>query len=501
MLTMGVDTRKIEQKTPRARRKMGLGSVLVLLIAFLASAGVGYTVYQRVNAAPTQTVPDQVVPVTKGTISATVSATGNVVADHQAKLTFSTSGTIKQVNVALGDKVKAGQVLATLVTTTLENKLAIAKSNLHTAQIRLDALKAPANPGDVAAAQAGVVSAQASLTKAQGDLSKLQAGPTQDDITMAKADLAKKQAALQQAQAAYDKVSWRSDIGSRPEAVALQQATSDYQASLAAYNLKIAPPKPEDVATAKKNVESATSALASAQAKLNQLNAGAKQTDLDAAEEAVHSASLSVVQAQTDLNNASLVAPIAGTVAAVTMNVGEQTSGNSYITIVDPSSVRVDVTVGETDLSKVTLGKPARVGFDALPDTNLQGKVVAIAPNSTVQQGVVTYLVSIRLDTKGVYLPAGMTANVNIVVDQRDNVLLVPNRAVRVQGRNRVVDVLVDGKPETRPVTVGLSNDQMTEIANGLQEGDQVVIKTTTTVAPRVGGFGGPGGGMMVFPR
>ena len=549
---MGTEAQRVgvgKQQTLRIRRSQ----ILTLVVAFLASAAVAYAAYGRFAISTEQATPTQTATVRRGSIAATVSATGNVVPNKQSKLTFATSGTLKEVDVKLGDKVKAGQVLAKLDTSPLEIKLAQAQSNLRAAQVKLDQLKAGATADDIAAAKAAlaaaeakynetvsgptdadlkaaegaVTSAQATLAKAQADLDNLKAGPSQDEITAAKADLDKKQAALQQAQAAYDKVSWRGDIGSRPEALALQQATIDYQAALANYNIKIAPPKPEDLAAAEKAVETAKASLVSAQAKLDDLKAGPKaadvqaaqsavasakaqlalkqgppsQQDLAAAQEQVTSAQLSVQQAQDDLAKASLVAPFDGVVAAVALNVGEQTSGTSSVTLVDPNSVRVDVTVDETDVSKLGLGKTAQITFDALPDTRIPAKVVAISPSASVQQGVVTYLVSLDLDTQGVYLPAGMSATATITVEQKDNVLLVPNRAIRVQGRNRVVDVIVDGKPETRTVTVGMSNDQFTEVTDGLQENEQVVIPTTSTApsrAPSVGGFGMPGGGIMI---
>src|SRR6185503_7064829 len=100
-----------------------------------------------------------------------------------------------------------------------------------------------------------------------------------------------------------------------------------------------------------------------------------------------------------------------------------------------------------------------------------------------------------------------------VVTQARENTVVVPNRAVRTQGRNRMVEVqLADGKSEQRQVQVGLANDQQTEILNGLQPGDKVIIPSTTTAAPRLGGgaggnagFGGggapPGGGPVFFQR
>jgi len=164
---------------------------------------------------------------------------------------------------------------------------------------------------------------------------------------------------------------------------------------------------------------------------------------------------------------------------------------------VDPTAVRVDASVDESGVTQLAPGQQAQITFDALPNRRFQGKVIAIAPTGPVQQGVVTYLVSIEVDARNATLPAGLTASVEIVVSQRNGVLLVPNRAIKTQGRQRTVEVLVDGKPQTRPIRVGMSNDQFTEVIEGLSEGEQVVIPTTTTAPPRTPamvpglGFGG----------
>jgi HlyD family secretion protein len=174
------------------------------------------------------------------------------------------------------------------------------------------------------------------------------------------------------------------------------------------------------------------------------------------------------------------------------------------MTLVDPRDVRVDVTVDETDVARVAVGKSASVSFDAIQGRPFRGKVISIAPSGTLTQGVVTYPVSISLDTRDQVLPAGLTASATITIDEKDDVLVVPNRAVRRQGRDQVVEVLgEDGTRSTRPVKTGVQNDQLVEIADGVQEGERVLIAGTTTRAPAVGGSGpggpGVGGGGRAF--
>ncbi|MCL5076327.1 MAG: efflux RND transporter periplasmic adaptor subunit [Chloroflexi bacterium] len=525
--------------------------VALVIIALVGLAG--YLGYQRM-AAPTAVTGQVItVPVRKGSLISTVSATGSVVADKQAKLTFTSASRLKELKAKMGDEVKAGQPLAALDTTQLEINLAQAKAALRISQIKLEQTKAPeaiaaaqaaydsamakynalvASPtaADLKAAEQSVASAQANLQNAEANLAELKASPSPDDIRKAELNLEQAKNNLWAVQVNRDGI--KGDPRNpdyKKVAADAQVAAAETSVAQAQLNLEVVKsgPKPEDLATAEKNVQSAQAALAAVQARLDQLKAGptaadlatAKSaianakvqlveltqgsvpTDIALAEEQVKQSEAAVKQAELNLANATIVAPFDGVVAAVGANVGEQvSSATPIVTLVDPKAVRVDATVDENDVAKLGLGKSAQITFDALPGKRFSGKVTAIAPSGTMQQGVVTYLVSISLDSAGTNLPIGMTANVSITVDQRDNVLMVPNRAIRIQGRERIVEVLVNGQPEKRAIRVGLSNDQFTEVVEGLKEGEEVVLPTTTTAPVRVpgmGGFGGFGGSPM----
>ena len=199
-------------------------------------------------------------------------------------------------------------------------------------------------------------------------------------------------------------------------------------------------------------------------------------------------------QAQIDLDNNTLVAPFDSIVASITGNPGETAPAgtNGFITLVDPSAVRIDVTVDEADVAKLAVGKPATITFDALPGRPFRGNVISVAPTGTLSQGVVTYPVSINIDSRNQVLPGGMTASATIIIDEKTNVVAVPLRAVRRAGREQVVDVIgADGKPAPRTVRTGVQNDQLVEITDGLQEGEQIAVQGTTV---RSGGPGIPGG-------
>jgi RND family efflux transporter MFP subunit len=250
------------------------------------------------------------------------------------------------------------------------------------------------------------------------------------------------------------------------------------------------------------DLESARSGIAAAQATLSARSGNAKPSDLALQKEAVHTAELSVQQAQIDLDNNTLVAPFDGVVAVVNGNPGETApSGTTgFITLVDPNAIRVDVTVDETDVAKVAVGKVATLTFDALPGRPFRGQVISVAPSGTLSQGVVTYPVSINIDSRNQVLPGGLTASATITIDEKNDVLVVPLRAVRRVARDQLVEVVgAEGKTAPRPVKTGVQNDQFVEITDGLQEGDQIMIPSTVTRAPSGPGVPGVGGNRVVI--
>ncbi|MCL4465436.1 MAG: HlyD family efflux transporter periplasmic adaptor subunit [Chloroflexi bacterium] len=342
---------------------------------------------------------------------------------------------------------------------------AAASSSVQTAQTNLNNLLAGPKPQDLAQSQAVVQSAQTQLASAQQKLAEMKAGPKPDDVAQA-------QAALTQAQ---QQLALQTNPSS-PQDIAQQQAAVEQARQQLA--LQTNPSSPQDIAQQK-------AALVQVQASVN--------------------------QAQINLDNAVLTAPFDGIVSTVGYSVGTLSSsggtvGAPGIALVDTKNLRLDVNADETDVAKVAIGQPTTITFDALSGDTFTGKVTAISPSATVNQGVVTFLVSVVLDPgQSSEMKAGMSGTANIVVAERNNVLLVPNRAVRTVGRNRVVDVLDPStdKTTTKTVGVGMSNDTQTEITSGLNQGDVVVIPTTTTTAPRVGGggFGGPGGGPVIIGR
>jgi macrolide-specific efflux system membrane fusion protein len=166
----------------------------------------------------------------------------------------------------------------------------------------------------------------------------------------------------------------------------------------------------------------------------------------------------------------------------------------------------------ETDAIKIKAGQAAIVTVDALPSEELAAHVLSIAGTATSSSSVVTYNAIFALDRNEPKLKPGMTANVEVVVGEADNVLHVPTAAVRGSGSNATVTVLQNGTQRSVPVVVGLQGDSSTAILSGLKSGQTVVLPsvsiaisstggglgtatTTTSTTSRRGGGGVFGGG------
>ena len=316
--------------------------------------------------------------------------------------------------------------------------------------------------------QLSVSAAENSLLSAQASYRKLVAGLLPEERKLAELDLQASADALKKAQDEYDKVSWRPNIGMLPQSTNLQQATKDYEKAKLTYAQKVRAAADDD--------------LAISQAQVNQAQG-------------------SLTQAKQKLDQAKLIAPFGGTVTSVNLTEGQYVTANAAaVTLVDLTGLEIKVPLPETDVPRVAAGQSVAVTLDALPGVTLNGKVTWVPPVATISQGVVNYPVTIEIAQPDPAVRVGMTASVGIVVERRDSVLMVPNRAVRTSGRQRSVEVLVDGQPTEVPVTLGVSNDSYTEVASGLMEGDVVVLRTTTTSSQgQLGGMGRMfGGGMSV---
>jgi RND family efflux transporter MFP subunit len=201
----------------------------------------------------------------------------------------------------------------------------------------------------------------------------------------------------------------------------------------------------------------------------------------------IQNALINLEKAKQELLKTEIIAPFDGTVVAVAVKVNDQLSSFDYssktaVHLVDTTTIRMTGVIDEIDITKVNVGQQAIISVDAVPDHKYYGHVTFVSPFGTLQAGVVNFPVEIYFDPdeKISLLRGGLTATADIVIGKRENVLQVPNRAIKGLTGDYWVDVVVNpdiAQTVKRSVKIGLQNKKSTEIISGLSEGERVLIE------------------------
>jgi HlyD family secretion protein len=364
---------------------------------------------------------------------------------------------------------------------------------------------------EAAAAQAAVVAAQANLDK-------LKAGPTDEEIAGVRAQLQNAEAALKSAQSAYDRAFSQdpAGIGASPAALQLEQATNNYNLAKSNYDKVANGADDAQIRAAEQQLASAQANLArsggasitanrsaaqqqidSAQATVDKLMEPARDFDLaqlgaqveqarialDNAQTSVMLNEIALSQANRRLDQAILRAPFDGVVGSVNVREGESVSSQgapvSAFVIADTNGFHMDVTVDELDVANVRPGQAVNIAVDALPGTTVTGKVESVSSTGTKINGVVNYVVRVALDDGNAALKNGMSATARIIMDSKDNALIVPASAVRFDAATgkSFLSVRNGNQAQDIEVTTGLRDASNIEIVNGLSDGAVVVLR------------------------
>jgi HlyD family secretion protein len=289
---------------------------------------------------------------------------------------------------------------------------------------------------------------------------------------------------LRDAQEAYDKAwNWREELNGKihVKEIIYKRFGSRRIPVLKEYRAR---PGPETIKKADEDLALAKAKLDDARREFDRLDSGNM--------EEITAAQARVDAAQATLNLARVISPFAGTVTESHTLPGDQIgAGDVAFRLDNLSSLLVDVQVSEVDINSVSVDQPVTLTFDAILGKEYHGEVVEVTQAGTVDQGVVNFTVTVELIDADSLVKPGMTAAVNIVVEEIRDVLLVQNRAVRLVDGQRVVYVLENGLPVQKDVTLGSSSDTMSVIAGGdIQEGDAVILNPPAEFGP-----GGPFGG------
>ena len=525
-------TVKLGKKT---RLFIGLG-----LIAVVAFAGFAFW-SNRASAAEYMTAK-----VERGNLRNTVTATGVLQAVTTVQVGSQASGTISAINVDFNSAVKRGQVIAQLDSTVAQAQVQQARANLENARAGLNQARA-----GVSASRAGSVDAQAKVLAAKSTTQTQKAGVSsaQANVAVLKAQLDDARSALKQQEALAN-----AGVISKRDYEVAQTA---YSTAEARYNQAAA--QLDQAVLGEKISAGAGQAQAEAQLQQSQAQIEQSQAQVQQAQAQVSQAQAALSLAEANLSHTTITSPIDGIVVSRDINVGQTVAASlsapTLFTIAnDLTKMQVIANIDQADIGLVEQAKTVTFGVDAFPGKDFKGTIQQMRLNPQNVQNVVTYNVVIDVDNPEQKLKPGMTANLTITIDERNNVLKVPNAALRfrptniertrqssgansgqrqnraqrnadgngeqsenrltpstapvVGGQTRLVWILgQDGKPQPRRITVGLSDGSATEVVSGnLQEGDVVIIgetvsgqsrTQTTQQAPGFGGGqrGGFGGG------
>jgi HlyD family secretion protein len=384
--------------------------------------------------------------------------------------------------------VKSGQELSVLDESSLPQAVILARADLITAQRSLDQLQ---NSG-VARAKAyqTMVMAQKELDDAETNRqSKDYARASAATVDEARANFTVAEDAVDQAADNYGLFDHlpEDDPARANSFTMLAKARQNRDRALANLNYLLGKPDSQEIVQADARVELATANLEDATREWERLKNGPDPDDIAAAEARIQAI-------QSTLAQTKLAAPFDGTITEVDFKAGDQVApGGPAFRIDDLSRLLVDVQVTEVDINRIKVGQPAVMTFDAIPDKDYQGEVTEVARVGTTVQGVVNFTITIELTNPDADVLPGMTSAVTVNTEVVKDVLIVPNRAVRLRDGKRVVYVLRpdDPVPQVVEIELGLTSDTQSEVVSGdVKEGDVLVLNP-----PAQNSFQGPFGG------
>ena len=419
-----------------------------IIIAVVLVVAVGAFFVMTNNAKNAAGSEFQTEKVSRGNLIATVGATGTVRSNQNVLLSWQTGGTVEQISVDIGDRVSEGLVLASLKNTSLSQNIILAEADLVNAEKTLEDLL----ESGTAAAQARVAlrDAEEVLETAQNYRDSLNEPYKYEKIV-------------------YTTINGRTVP--KLKTVSVEEGDDETKAE-ADQDLALVQAKYDDANRAWERVAEGP----------NDADVAAAQARVDAA--------------LATLNMAQITAPFEGTVTEVELMPGDQVSAGALAFRVDDfSKLLVDVELSEIDINSVKLGQIVGLSFDAILEREYSGVVVEVGKIGKDVQGVINFMITVELSDADEFVRPGMTAAVNIVVKEIEDVILIPNKAVRLVDGDRVVYLLTkDGLPEMVEVRLGASADGVSVLVSGsLEEGADVILNPPDVNMFEDGPPGGPG--------
>ena len=439
-----------ETQSKNKKRRRGLWIALAVIAVVLLAVGFG--IWRNRQAASEVLANLETEPYQRQNLDANIYGTGTVEPSQSAVLTWSTSGTVGEVYVTLGQTVQKDEILMTLDPESVSVDILQAQIDVINAQNNLDDLYDNWQ-SDLAQAKLDLLNAQNDLD----DLSTDREIMNYQRCTDERIDDLEDQ--LDQAETIYK---YRQNADTL-KAVNTAQANLDY--CNAGYT-------EQEIAEAELKVQLAEAKVADLQDQVNILTEGPDPDRITILE-----TQLAIAQNRAD--SLLVKAPFDSVVTALPVQSGDLVqTGTKAAQVDDLSNLYLDVQISEVDIPLVAVNQPAELVFDAYYEETFTGHVIQISPVGSSVQGVVEYDVRIQMDESADgRIKPGMTAAVNIIVEEKDDVFVVPNDAIVMVDDQESVFVKRDGMYVAVPVTLGGYSDNYSEVLSAdIEEGELIVL-------------------------
>jgi HlyD family secretion protein len=403
--------------------------------------------------------------------------TGSVVPIQNVNLSPKTSGRLAKLFVEQGDRVQEGQQIALMENAELQARLAQAQANLNKAQATLAEAQAGSRPEEINQAKARLLQSQARLESARGgNPQEIEQVRAQIEAAKSRLALAKLRADRYRNLAAQGAVS----LDKRDEALTEER---NAQANLEEAQRRLEQQKN----TKRPEIDQLEAAVAESRFNLEQLQNGKRPQEMAQLKAAVDAAKADVMSVQVQLQDTVIRAPFSGIVTQKYATVGAfvtpTTSASSTASATSTSIVAIAkgleilAKVPEADIGQIKPGQQVEFEADAFPSKVFKGRVQRVAPEAVVEQNVTSFEVRVALLTGQQDLRSGMNVKLTFLGDQINNALVIPTVAIVTQkGETGVLVPDGSNKPTFKPVTIGTTIQNQTQVLKGLSQGQRVFI-------------------------
>jgi len=457
-----------ETKQNKKKSKKGLWLLLVILV--VAGLVVGWRILTARQEASQVFANIETEPYRRDNLSTFIYGTGTVQPAQTAVLTWSASGTVGDVGISLGDTVEKDQVLMSLETDSLSVEILQAEIDVINAQKALDELYDNWE-ADLAQARLDLLNAEEHLEDVEDKRVVMNYERCSDERIEDLED------ELDQAEQIYD---------------FQQNATNLQRVNTAQANLNYcqADYTEREIAEAELEIELAEARVTRLQDQVDVLTDGP-----DPDEVAIRETRLAI--ARSRLDSPTIKAPFAGVITDLPTQVGDVVQiGSKAVQLDDLADLSLAVQISEIDIPLVAVGQPAQLVFDAYFETTFNGEVTQISPVGTSIQGVVEYTVTVKMLDDDVRIRPGMTAAVTILIEEIEDVFVIPNDAIVSSNGQDQVYVRRGGEYVAVPVTLGFYSDFYSEVIEAdIEEGELIVLNPPAEITGKLPFNGPPGGG------